>query len=93
MRKLYAKSISNLIKILVVAFIFFNYVYQSRNVGRPLTADEGKSLLYIAIAGFLILCPIDASIFIKNLKSLSSSENQNNLKKEETGNVKFDGDN
>lgn len=67
-----AKSISNLLKILVVGFIFFNYVFQSNNVGRPLTADEGKSLLYIAIAGFLILCPIDASIFIKNLRQLNN---------------------
>lgn len=83
MKKIYAKSISNLVKILIVAFIFFNYMYQSKIAGHPLTADEGKSLLYIAIAGFLILCPIDASIFIKNLKSLSSSETANNSKKEE----------
>lgn len=81
MKKIYAKSISNLVKVIVVAFIFFNYMYQSKIAGHPLTADEGKSLLYIAIAGFLILCPIDASIFIKNLKSLSSSENTNNSNK------------
>lgn len=81
MKKIYAKSISNLVKVIVVAFIFFNYMYQSKIAGHPLTADEGKSLLYIAIAGFLILCPIDASIFIKNLKSLSGSENQNNSNK------------
>lgn len=74
MKRFYAKSMSNLIKILVVGFIFFNYVYQSKNVGRPLTADEGKSLLYIAIAGFLILCPIDASIFIKNLRQLDNND-------------------
>lgn len=74
MKRIYAKSMSNLIKILVVGFIFFNYVYQSKNVGRPLTADEGKSLLYIAIAGFLILCPIDASIFIKNLRQLNNND-------------------
>lgn len=84
MKKIYAKSISNLVKVIVVAFIFFNYMYQSKISGHPLTADEGKSLLYIAIAGFLILCPIDASIFIKNLKSLSSSENTNNSNKEKS---------
>lgn len=81
MKKIYAKSISNLVKVIVVAFIFFNYMYQSKIAGHPLTADEGKSLLYIAIAGFLILCPIDASIFIKNLKSLSGSDNPNNSNK------------
>lgn len=77
-----AKSISNILKIIIVGFIFFNYMYQSKVAGHPLTSDEGKSLLYIAICGFLILCPIDASIFIKNLKSLSSSENPNKLKGE-----------
>lgn len=66
-----AKSISNVLKIIIVSFIFFNYMYQSAEAGHPLTADEGKSLLYIAVCGFLILCPIDASIFIKNLKSLN----------------------
>lgn len=65
-----AKSISNVLKVIIVGFIFFNYMYQSRVAGHPLTADEGKSLLYIAVCGFLILCPIDASIFIKNLNSL-----------------------
>lgn len=66
-----AKSISNLIKILIVAFIFINYVYQSKIAGHPLSADECKGLLYIAIAGFMILLPIDSSIFIKNLKSVN----------------------
>lgn len=71
--KHHAKQISNLLKIIVVAFIFFNYMYQSKVAGHPLTADEGKSLLYIAICGFLILCPIDASIFIRNLKDINKS--------------------
>lgn len=66
-----AKTISNVLKIVIVAFIFFNYMYQSKIAGHPLTSDEGKCLLYIAICGFLILCPIDASIFIKNLKGLN----------------------
>lgn len=71
MKKFYAKNVSNFLKVLIVGFIFFNYMYQSNVAGHPLTADEGKSLLYIAVCGFLILCPIDASIFIKNLKSLN----------------------
>lgn len=73
-----AKSISNILKIVIVAFIFFNYMYQSKIAGHPLTADEGKCLLYIAICGFLILCPIDASIFIKNLKSINEVKKENN---------------
>ena len=73
-----AKNISNILKIIIVGFIFFNYMYQSKSAGHPLTADEGKCLLYIAICGFLILCPIDASIFIKNLKSLQSENKEYN---------------
>lgn len=72
-----AKNISNILKIIIVAFIFFNYMYQSKIAGHPLTADEGKCLLYIAICGFLILCPIDASIFIKNLKSVNEIKKDN----------------
>lgn len=81
MIKHHAKSISNILKIIIVGFIGFNYMLQSKNAGRPMTADEGKCLLYIAICGFLILCPIDASIFIKNLKSIKDIE-----KKAEDGN-------
>lgn len=77
-RKHRAQTMSNILKLIIVGFIFFNYMWQSKNAGHPLTADEGKSLLYIAICGFLILCPIDASIFIKNLKGLKE------MKKEET---------
>ena len=73
-----AKSISNLIKILIVGFIFFNYTYQSKIAGHPLSADECKGLLYIAIAGFMILLPIDSSIFIKNLKSINEIKKENN---------------
>lgn len=72
----HAKSISNLLKILIVGFIFFNYMYQSKIAGHPLTADEGKCLLYIAICGFLILCPIDASIFISNINKIKNNEKE-----------------
>lgn len=75
MKKWHAKSISNLLKLGIVIFIFFNYMYQSRIAGHPLTSDEAKSLLYVAMASFLILCPIDASIFIKNWKGLTGGNN------------------
>lgn len=80
--KHHAKSISNILKILIVGFIFFNYMYQSKNAGHPLTADEGKCLLYIAICGFLILCPIDASIFISNINKLKNNKIEDNSKDE-----------
>lgn len=84
MIKHHAKSISNLIKILIVAFIFFNYVYQSKVAGHPLTSDECKGLLFVAIAGFMILLPIDSSIFIKNLNNLKTNykENLNSCERE-----------
>lgn len=78
-----AKTISNLLKIIIVGFIFFNYMYQSKMAGHPLTADEGKCLLYIAICGFLILCPIDASIFIANFNKLKNGSN------EQSENIKY----
>lgn len=78
-----AKNISNLIKILIVAFIFINYVYQSKVAGHPLSADECKGLLFIAIAGFMILLPIDSSIFIKNLKSINEIKEGGTEKKNE----------
>lgn len=82
-----AKSISNLIKILIVAFIFINYVYQSKIAGHPLSADECKGLLYIAIAGFMILLPIDSSIFIKNLNSINRKSNYSeNINEEDNNN-------
>lgn len=83
MIKHHAKSISNFLKIIIVGFIFFNYMYQSKIAGHPLTADEGKSLLYIAVCGFLILCPIDASIFIKNLKFLSQNDREHRHERRE----------
>ena len=86
MIKHHAKSISNILKIIIVGFIFFNYMHQSKIAGHPLTSDEGKCLLYIAICGFLILCPIDASIFIKNLKDLQKTNYKENLNYSEKSN-------
>lgn len=84
-----AKSISNILKIIIVGFIFFNYMHQSRIAGRPLTSDEGKCLLYIAICGFLILCPIDASIFISNINKLKSNNIKDIENKRELNNRGF----
>ncbi len=71
-----AKSISNILKLLVVAFIFFEYHYQSVLKGGALTSDDCKGLLFIAIAGFFILFPIDASIFIQNLYKAKNIKNE-----------------
>lgn len=78
-----AKGISNLIKIIIVFFIFYNYMLQSKIAGHPLSADECKGLLFIAIAGFMILLPIDSSIFIKNLKSINIKDRENNEEEKE----------
>lgn len=78
-----AKGISNLIKIIIVFFIFYNYMLQSKIAGHPLSADECKGLLFIAIAGFMILLPIDSSIFIKNLKSINIKDKENNEEEKE----------
>ena len=72
-----AKTISNLFKVAIVVFIAFNYMYQSKIVGHPLVEEEAKSLLWVGLACFLILCPIDASIFIKNLQGIKNIKKDN----------------
>lgn len=69
MANIKAKLVSNLIKLGIVMFIFFEYHFQSIAQKLPLTADNCKGLLFIAMAGFLILLPIDGSVFVKNLYS------------------------
>ena len=64
-----AKKISNIIKLLIVIFIFFEYHYQSLVSSSALTTDECRGLLFIALSCFCILFPIDASVFIKNFYS------------------------
>lgn len=61
------KNISNILKVIVGLFILYQYWYNSR-AGHIMSSDECRGLLYIAIASFAILCPIDFSIFIKNWK-------------------------
>ena len=72
-----AKIISNILKLSVVIFIFYEYHYQSYLKSLPLNADECKGLLYVGITAFFILLPIDASIFVKNINNLRG------IKKEE----------
>jgi len=60
---------------------------QSKIAGHPLSADECKGLLFIAIAGFMILLPIDSSIFIKNLKSINIKDNEKNNEDKEDENA------
>lgn len=71
-----AKKISNVLKLLLVSYIFFEYHYQSVLKGGALTSDDCKGLLFIAIAGFFILFPIDASIFIQNLYKAKNIKNE-----------------
>lgn len=76
--KLKAKVLSNLAKVGIVLYLFFEYHFQSIQLASPLTADNCKGLLFIAIAGFLILLPVDGSIFIKNLFEAKNSIKKDN---------------
>jgi len=66
------KKISNFFKVFVVIYIMFEYHTLSAVSQTPLTADSCKGLLFIGIACFFILCPIDASIFAKNFMSFKN---------------------
>lgn len=77
MFKLKAKIISNVLKLLIVIYMLFMYYYQSKTTGRPLTADEAKAIFYLSAGAMIILFPIDASIFIKNLKSIKEIKKEN----------------
>lgn len=72
------KRISNIFKVIVVIYIMFEYHIQSQVAQMPLSADNCKGLLFIGIACFFILCPVDASIFAKNfLKFKNQNHNEN----------------
>ncbi|WP_302279418.1 hypothetical protein [Brachyspira pilosicoli] len=82
-----AKTGSNAVKALIVVFLFCEYHLQSMSQGSPLSADSCQGLLFIAIAGFLILLPVDGSIFIKNffnaknhIKDIESKKDIENIK-------------
>lgn len=78
------KTISNILKIIVGLFILYQYWSNARN-GVIMDSDQCKGLLYIAIASFCILCPVDASIFLKNFKEVkhTSEEIKQDIHKEE----------
>ncbi|MEI0579459.1 hypothetical protein [Brachyspira pilosicoli] len=77
-----AKNGSNIIKLAIVLFLFAEYHIQSFIQGSPLSADSCQGLLFIAIAGFLILLPVDGSIFIKNFfNAKNNKENKDDTVK------------
>ncbi len=59
------KRISNIFKVLIVIFIMWQYHRLSGN--GALSSDSCKGLLYIGVSCFFVLCPVDASIFAKNV--------------------------
>ena len=59
------KRISNIFKVLIVIFIMYQY-HRLSSIG-ALSSDSCKGLLYIGISCFFVLCPVDASIFAKNI--------------------------
>lgn len=71
------KTLSNLLKLAIILFAFFEYHFQSLKIGRPLNSDECGGLLRVAIAGFAMLFPIDSSIFIKNYFSFKNKKDNN----------------
>lgn len=82
--KLKAKLLSNIIKLGIVFYIFYEYHRLSSIIKSPLTSDSCKGLLFIAISGFLILLPVDGSIFIKNFfNARNNIQNNNDDTKEE----------
>lgn len=72
-RTIHMKFWSNLCKILIVSYILFMYFYQSKVAGRPLTAEEGKGLLWIGLCCFAILSPVDISIILTSLEKAKAT--------------------
>lgn len=69
-KKLRAKTLSNIIKIVTVIYGLVAYIFQVIHFERPLTSDEAKSIAIIIIVSWIIIAPIDASIIIKNIKNI-----------------------
>ncbi|WP_199750423.1 hypothetical protein [Brachyspira aalborgi] len=68
------KRISNIFKVLIVIFIMYQY-HRLSSIG-ALSSDSCKGLLFIGIACFFVLCPVDASIFAKNIMILKGKDNK-----------------
>ena len=68
------KRISNIFKVLLVIFIMYQY-HRLSSLG-ALSSDSCKGLLFIGISCFFVLCPVDASIFAKNIMILKGKDNK-----------------
>ena len=68
------KRIINIFKVLIVIFIMYQY-HRLSSIG-ALSSDSCKGLLFIGIACFFVLCPVDASIFAKNIMILKGKDNK-----------------
>lgn len=68
------KRISNIFKVLIVIFIMYQY-HRLSSIG-ALSSDSCKGLLFIGISCFFVLCPVDASIFAKNIMILKGKDNK-----------------
>lgn len=68
------KRISNIFKVLIVIFIMYQY-HRLSSIG-ALSSDSCKGLLFISISCFFVLCPVDASIFAKNIMILKGKYNK-----------------
>lgn len=68
------KRISNIFKVLIVIFIMYQY-HRLSSLG-ALSSDSCKGLLFIGISCFFVLCPVDASIFAKNIMILKGKDNK-----------------
>lgn len=66
------KRISNIFKVLIVIFIMYQY-HRLSSIG-ALSSDSCKGLLFIGIACFFVLCPVDASVFAKNVLLFKSKD-------------------
>ena len=68
--KINAKLVSNIIKIFIsITVIVFNIVYMIINRAIP-TIDQQISLLIMVCIIWSVWLPVDASIFVKNLKDI-----------------------
>ena len=68
------KRISNIFKVLIVIFIMYQF-HRLSSLG-ALSSDSCKGLLFFGIACFFVLCPVDASIFAKNIMILKGKDNK-----------------
>ena len=78
------KRISNIFKVLIVIFIM--YQYHRLSGSGALSSDNCKGLLYIGVSCFFVLCPVDSSIFAKNVLLFRGKLRSRELEKEDKDN-------